>query len=80
MSENLIQPSEELPPLVELCEPGRRCRTASVKEVRGVVSPSTIGPARIRLLLESGCEVDIPMKQESIDALYRLLRSVAIRI
>jgi hypothetical protein len=51
-----------------------RIRTAIQAE--GVVMPGIEGPARIRLVLEGGYGLEIPVTQETIDALYRTLRSM----
>lgn len=70
--------SEELPPLVELGPPGHY-RTPPAIQALGVVMPSYKAPAQIRLALESGHELDIPVTQDTIDALYRSLRSMTTR-
>jgi len=69
---------EELPPLAVFGPPGHY-RTALVVQVEDVVTASRKGPARIRLQLEGGYALDIPVKQDAIDALYRVLRSMTTR-
>jgi hypothetical protein len=67
---------EELPPLAALGPPGPY-RTVPVQQVLGLATASRKGPARIRLSLEGGYELDIPVTQDAIDELFDVLRSVA---
>ncbi len=58
------------PPLLSV-EPGETSpiRTPPVLRVEDVTMPGIEGPARIRLMLDNGVRLEIPVKQDAIAAL-----------
>ncbi len=54
-------------------------QTPPVTLVVAITMPSIEGPGRIRLRLEGGYGLEIPMKQDAIDTLFGLLQSFATK-
>ncbi len=72
----------ETPPLpLPLAEAhDHRCYQAPTAiDLKSATRPSQLAPAHIQLRLETGHELDIPVTQHAIDALYRVLKSMTTK-
>jgi hypothetical protein len=71
-------PTEPFQLLSELVPPNHY-RIPTAVRARGIMMPGIEGPARIRFLLEDGCELEIPVTQDALDGLYQVLGSFVSR-